>query len=102
MGQIEPFFHPHSNQRDRYSLMQVVAIDLSTTTYRLLLVYNRNILWFMVNTRSLGLCLLVNWSTKLGEMLRVQAPWSTGGAKTPTPLCANVRWVRRLPFEGNR
>jgi hypothetical protein len=42
-----------------------------------------------VNVSSGGLCLLADWSPKLGEILRVHLPMATVEAKMPT--LADVR-----------
>jgi PilZ domain len=89
---------PNWNQRDRHSLMQMVRVERST----LRVVEDEQpipqIMGLTVNVSSGGLCLLVDWLPKLGEIMRVHLPMATVEAKTPT--LADVRWVRLLPFEG--
>ena len=93
-------FHPHWNQRDRYSLMQMVTMERSTLQVVGDEMPSPKIMGLTVNVSSGGLCLLTDWSPKLGEIFRVHVPLSTVRAKTPT--LADVRWIRRLPFENNR
>lgn len=92
-------FLPNWNQRDRHSLMQAVTIERSTLRVVGDEMPIPTIMGLTVNVSSGGLCLLADWSPKLGEIVRVQLPLSTVEAKTPT--LADVRWVRPLPFEGN-
>jgi len=91
--------HPHWNQRDRYSLTQVVTIERSILQVVGDEVPIPKIRGLTVNVSSGGLCMLADWFPKPGEIFRVHVPWSTVGAKTPT--LADVRWVRRLPFADN-
>jgi len=79
--------------------MQVVAIERSIVQVGGGEIPIPNILGLTVNVSSAGLCLLVDWFPKPGEILRVHLPLSTVGATTPT--LADVRWVRALPFEGS-
>ena len=92
-------FHPQWNQRDRYSLMQMVTMERSTLQVVGDEMPSPKIMGLTVNVSSGGLCLLTEWSPKLGEIVRVHVPLSTVGATTPT--LADVRWVRRLPFADN-
>lgn len=92
--------HPHWNQRNRYSLTQVVTIERSTLQVVGDELPIPKIMGLTVNVSSGGLCMLADWSPKLGEIFRVHVPLSTVGAKTPT--LADVRWVRRLPFADTR
>ena len=72
------------------SILQVVGDEMPSP----------KIMGLTVNVSSGGLCLLTEWSPKLGEIVRVHVPLSTVGATTPT--LADVRWVRRVPFADNR
>ena len=91
--------HLQRNQRDRYSLMLVVTIERSILRIVGDEIPILKIFGLTVNVSSGGLCLLVDWSPKAGEILRVHLPLSTVRATTPT--VADVRWVRPLPFEGS-
>jgi len=88
---------PNWNQRDRHPLMQMVRIERSTLRVVEDELPMPKIMGLTVNVSSGGLCLLADWSPKLGEILRVHLPLATVEAKTPT--LADVRWVRPLPFE---
>ena len=92
-------FHPHWNQRDRHSLMQVVTIERSILRVVGDEMPSPKIMGLTVNISSGGLCLLADWLPKTGEILRVHVPLSSVGTTTPT--LADVRWVRPLPFEGS-
>ena len=86
---------PH---RDRYALMQTVTFEASAT---LRLVEEEDAiptrLGLTVNVSSGGLCLLAEWAPRSGDVVRLQLPFATVAAHTPT--LAEVRWVRALPFE---
>ncbi len=90
---------PNWNERDRHPLMQMVQIERSTLRVVEDELPISNLTGLTVNVSSGGLCLLVDWFPKLGEILRVHLPLATVGAKTPT--LADVRWVRPLPFEAS-
>jgi hypothetical protein len=79
--------------------MQMVRIERSTLRVVEDELPMPKIMGLTVNVSSGGLCLLADWSPKLGEILRVHVPLATVEAKTPT--LADVRWVRPLPFEGS-
>jgi hypothetical protein len=89
---------PNWNQRDRHPLMQVVRVERSTLRIVEAELPIPRTMGLTVNVSSGGLCLLVDWLPKPGEILRVHVPLATVEAKTPT--LADVRWVRPLPFEG--
>jgi hypothetical protein len=92
-------FLPNWNQRDRHSLMQVVTIERSTLRVVGDEMPTPKSMGLTVNVSSGGLCLLADWSPKLGEIFRVHLPLSSVEAKMPT--LADVRWVRPLPFENS-
>ncbi len=91
---------PNWHERDRHPLMQMVTIERSTLQAVGDEMPTPKIMGVTVNVSSGGLCLLVDWSPKLGEILRVHLPLATVEAKTPT--LADVRWLRPLPFEACR
>ena len=51
-----------------------------------------------INMSSQGLCLLLEWPSVMGEVLRVHMPTPVMTAQTPT--LANVRWARPIIFHG--
>lgn len=93
-------FYPSWNQRDRYPFMQAITIERSTL--RVVGVVEDEplppkVLGLTVNVSSGGLCLLADWTPRIGEIFRIHLPLPTATTKTPT--LADVRWVRPLPFE---
>ena len=88
---------PNWNQRDRHPLMQMVTIERSTLRAVGAVLPTPTVMGLTMNVSSGGLCLLVDWTPKPGEIIRVHLPMATVEAKTPT--LADVRWVRPLPFE---
>jgi hypothetical protein len=55
-----------------------------------------NLTGLIINLSTRGLCVLLDWSPELGEVLRIHVP--TPVAMTQTPTLADVRWVQVLPF----
>jgi hypothetical protein len=87
---------PNWNQRDRHPLVQVVTIERSTLRVVGDELPIPKVMGLTMNVSSGGLCLLVDWFPKPGEIMRVHVPLATVEAKTPT--LADVRWIRPLPF----
>ena len=90
---------PNWNQRDRHPLVQVVTIERSTLRVVGDELPTPTVMGLTMNVSSGGLCLLVDWFPKPGEIMRVHVPLATVEAKTPT--LADVRWIRPLPFAGS-
>ena len=51
-----------------------------------------------LNVSNYGVCVLLDWFPRTGEVLRIHMPMPVPSSHTPT--LADVRWVNVLPFRG--
>ena len=86
------------HHRDRFPLMRPVEyemrIPIDEQSEEILASEGKSL---SVNVSNGGMCLLMDRAPELTRIMRVQVPLSDTRAQTPT--LAEVRWVRRLPFD---
>ncbi|MBW8065702.1 MAG: PilZ domain-containing protein [Nitrospira sp.] len=85
----------HQHQRDRFPLMRPVQYQTSVPIGEQQAITGQS-KGLSVNVSSGGMCLLIDHAPELQSVMRVHVPMLEMKAQTPT--LAEVRWVRRLPF----
>jgi len=87
------------SNKDRIPLMRVVRYERRASPSPETMDQQEGI-GLTVNVSSGGLCVLLEFAPEVGEILRLHMPMPVTEAHTPT--LADVRWVQRLPFDGNQ